>query len=176
MPRRRGGYAIVGTRSRRETEWFQGGLSQTTIAAGSTAALIGSLNAAGLAARPFTVIRTRGLITLNSDQAAVSEDQEIGYGHAVVLDQASAIGVTAVPTPLTDQASDLFYVYELLMTNFRFLSSIGFEQNGQLTRYFDSKAMRKVNGDQDIVITAETSATSEGCVVVDSFRFLVKLH
>ena len=113
-----------------------------------------------------------------SDQLIATEDQEVGYAKAVVSDQASAIGITAVPTPVTDSASDLFHVYEMLFGSFSFLSSVGYDQVGGTRNVWtiDSKAMRKVNDDQDIVTMIETSGTSEGVIVVSFTRTLIKLH
>jgi len=40
----------------------------------------------------------------------------------------------------------------------------------------DSKAMRKVNPDQDIMFVGELSTLSNGYIMVDGGRMLVKLH
>jgi len=58
---------------------------------------------------------------------------------------------------------------------FDFGSAIGFAEN-PLSIQFDSKAMRKVNADQDMVIVKETSAISLGAVAMHAGRFLIKLH
>ena len=162
---------------RRENLWLGGVVSQTSIAAASTATLITSLNAAALALRPFTIVRTRGSLLILSDQLVATEDQEVGWGMSVVSDQAAAIGVTAVPTPVTDSDSDLFFAYEMLLGSFSFLTSAGFQQLalGDAMR-IDSKAMRKVSDSEDMISVAETSATSEGTLLISFFRTLVKLH
>ena len=54
-------------RSGRKSFWFSGLHTRTTLAAASTATLVTELNAAALALRPFTVIRTRGYLTIVSD-------------------------------------------------------------------------------------------------------------
>jgi len=113
----------------RDTLWFQGASAQTTIATVSTATLVTSLSAGALAFRPFTVVRTRGVLHLRSDQFANSESQSAAYGRCVVSDQAVAIGVTAVPTPITDNGSDLWFVYEMLKTRVEVSSAVGIEGN-----------------------------------------------
>ncbi len=138
--------------------------------------LISSLGAGMLAIRPFTIVRTRGIIGIFSDQFVATEDQEIAYGHAVVSDQANAIGITAVPTPVTDLTSDLWYVYETVLARFVFGTGVGFNPGASTLRYFDSKAMRKVEEGQDRVTVLESASTSEGCIITTSFRMLVKLH
>ena len=64
---------IRGGRSVRETMWISLDETQTTLASANSAALILVLNAAGLALRPFTIIRTRGTLLVRSDQLAASE-------------------------------------------------------------------------------------------------------
>ena len=174
---RKSGFVRRNNVMRRETAWLGGVVAQTAIAAPGTAVLVSSLNAAALALRPFTVVRTRGSILVVSDQSSATEDQEVGWGVAVVSDQAAAIGITAVPTPVTDSDSDLFFAYEMLFGSIRVASEIGKQQSypGDML-IIDSKAMRKVNDSEDVVDVLETSGTSEGCTIITFFRQLVKLH
>jgi len=171
---------FVHTRGRRgtsrETLWLAGDVSGVTLAAASTASLLFSYNAGALALRPFTIVRTRGVLLVRSDQAAVSEDYQVAMGMSVVSDQANAIGVTAVPTPATDSGSDMFFVYEQVLGHFQFLDSTGFHPAAATVLQFDSKAMRRVNDDQDLAVTLETAAASSGAVAQMMFRQLVKLH
>ncbi len=158
----------------RQTMWIGVGASNTTLASANTVAQINILNAAALALRPFTVIRTRGTWVISSDQSATTENFQAALGCCIVSDQASAIGVTAIPTPFTDQGSDLFYVYEMA---FGRLSSA--DATGQLVYSsvnYDSKAMRKVNDDQDINFVIESSGLSAGVQITHSARILLKLH
>ncbi len=161
---------------RRETAWIGGTDTSDAIVGGSTAILLTSLNAAALALRPFTVVRSRGYIHLISDQTAASESQSIAYGHCVVSDQANAIGATAIPTPVTDSGSDLFFVYERLRTFFTFGSAIGFQSPAGLFKEYDSKAMRKIAVGEDLVVVVESSASTSGLSFQSFSRHLVKLH
>ncbi len=160
---------------RRDTVW--GGLVETTtnIVGASTAVLFGGLSAGGLALRPFTIVRFRGIMHLASDQLANSELQHVAFGMSVVSDEALAIGVTAVPNPITARDSDMFFVYEELVNRFGVSSAVGIIQQG-IAREFDSRAMRKVNDGQDIAVVVETSSISAGVNFVKAGRFLVKLH
>ena len=163
--------------ARRETVWIGSASFSTLLSAPSTAVLQASLNAAALALRPFTVVRTRGFFHLRSDQGAVTEIYEAALGLAVVSDQAVAIGVTAVPTPTTDDDSDLWFVYERGFGELEVNTSVGFS-NGPAGGYrsFDSKAMRKVEDGQDVIQVVETSALSSGARLASHLRMLVKLH
>jgi len=173
--RRKSGFILRSGVMRRETVWGFLNTAVTTIAAASTAVLIGTLNAAALALRPFTIVRVRGELHGQSDQIGADELWGGSLGWAVVSDQASAIGVTAVPTPEADRGSDLFFVYESMYGNLAFASAVGFRETG-FNRSYDSKAMRKVNGDSDIAVVLESSSSSSSFQAIHSARFLVKLH
>jgi len=160
---------------RRETMWLTNPYATSSIGAGSTAVLAAALNAAALALRPFTIVRVRGHFHVRSDQTAASETWGCSMGYAVVSDQASAIGVTAVPTPEADRDSDLFFVYESMIGRFAISSAASFVDVGRGVD-FDSKAMRKVEQGQDMVITVETPSVVSSGVITDGSRILIKLH
>ncbi len=162
---------------RRETVWIGISPAATTItAAGGT--LIYVLNAAALALRPFTVVRTHMAFMLRSDQAAAIEQQIAAFSWAVVSDQASAIGVTAVPTGFTDISSDLFFLHKIMYAACWKDSTAGFAAKRGEVFESDSKAMRRVNDDQDVVGVGEidTASGSDGAVLLTAGRMLLKLH
>ncbi len=158
---------------RRETLWIPIDPVSTALSAvGGT--IINSANAALLALRPFTIVRTRIELNVQTDQIAASENQVGGYGVAVVSDQAVAIGVTAVPTPITDQGSDLWLAWQGMLGQMRFTAGSFANLS---TRYtIDSKAMRKVEDGQDVVFVGEFSAVANGMNLLSIGRMLIKLH
>ena len=161
--------------ARRQTQWLGVIPTSTTIAGGTGAVLVNSLNAAALALRPFTIVRCVGELYIISDQQAASELQGAAYGSAVVSDQAVAIGVTAIPTPFTDISSDLWFLYQAMWNSFAFGDATGFANEG--TRYpYDSRAMRKVEEGEDVVGVIETSGITNGVTVFNWGRMLIKLH
>jgi len=173
---RRSGRFIRGVAgTRRQSLWIDVVGSATTTTGGSGAVLTNSLNAAALALRPFTIIRSRGYIHIASDQAGAPENQAVAVAQCVVSDQASAIGVTAVPTPITDKGSDLFFMYQEVMAAGDSAAGAGMLGFGL---EYDSRAMRKVNDDQDFIVVLESAlaAMTDGVVTRHSGRILVKLH
>ena len=173
---RKSGLVLRNNRMRRATQWVEGSPSQTTIAAGSTAALVLVGNADLLNERPFTVIRTRGTWSVRSDQTAASEDFGCSMGWCTAEDPAVAIGVTAVPTPIADQGSDSFFVYQSLYGRLNFSDATGIQILSLFSQY-DSKAMRKCTDDgTSPILTMETSALSSSAIVVHQSRMLIKLH
>ena len=172
---RKSGYVRRNGVMRRESLWFTGVMTLTTLGAPSTAVLVTTLNAAALALRPFTVVRTRGTWQVISDNSTVAESYQVQLGHAVVSDQASAIGITAVSTPATDSGSDLWYVFETQMGSLEVTTDVG-RYIKERSVNFDSKAMRKVEDGEDLITVLETSAISLGASVRLFSRTLIKLH
>ncbi len=159
----------------RKTFWFSGLSTRVTLAAALSSTIVTSLNAAALALRPFTIVRTRGYVSIFSDQVGASENQTAAYGEIVVSDQALAIGVTAVPTPITDSQSS-WHVYHALADHFNFADGTGLQQFAMINYPIDSKAMRKVEEGEDLIAVAELAAISDGCLVAAFTRTLIKLH
>ena len=165
---------IITRTSRPKTKkvWVGVNLGSQALTA-STGSVLGSLNAAALALRPFTILRTRLELYYVTDQQAASET---GFGvHAgiVVNDKAAAVGVTAVPLPVTNNDDD-FFSYQPVSFRLIFTTGVGHNQVGW--RYtVDSKAMRKVLPAQDVVFVFEQTA-AVGATIVTMGRFLVQLH
>ncbi len=138
--------------------------------------MVVSLTALELAKRPFTIIRTHLRIHIASDQLIADELQVAALGMCVVSDQALAIGVTAVPTPITDNNSDLWFLHQFLVGDFTLATAIGFDASGGHDSMVDSKAMRRVNDDEDVLLAVEVSAASNGAFISTMGRLLIKEH
>ncbi len=175
---RKSGFIVRGGARRRETLWFAGSYIESLFTSGGISILISGLSAAALALRPFTVIRSRGYLSVQPDQTAATESQLCGYGACVVSDQSVAVGAGSVPTPVTDSGSDLWFLYEPFLQEFQFQSAVGSGGVGRMgmERTLDSRAMRKVEDGQDIITVGETDSASDGLVMRSFLRLLVKLH
>ena len=156
---------------RRTSTWFFFTPLEQAVAAASTATLLYTMNAAALALRPFTIVRTLLWFNIISDQSAAVENQFGALGLAVVSDQAVAVGVTAVPNPISDQGSDLWFGYK------------GYGQSGSTdatagnvgrSYVLESKAMRKVDIGEDLAVVHQLAALSDGIILHVSGRMLIK--
>ncbi len=168
MAGRRGARVV----SRKRTMvWFGLDLPQTTIAA-NTKVLVLALNAAELAMRPFTIVRSRWLVNFESDQTVSSEKPAGAIGGIVTSDQASTASV--IPGPVSDPDGDWF-VWEPLIAGFLFADATGFVDPSGYVAKIDSKAMRKVGLNEDVRIMVE-NGEAFGAIVNIQGRMLVKLH
>ena len=157
----------------RSNVWLGIDLSGQTVAANSQV-LLGSLNAGALLLRPFTIVRTRLRILIQSDQEAVSEEVRVFFGGMVVTEQAVAIGVTAVPGPDAESDGD-WYVYDASAHKMTVLSAVGQQTPVGTQLAVDSKAMRKVANNRDSIFVAENTA-GVGARITVCGRQLIKLH
>ena len=162
-----------GRGAKRTSQWISAGSVATTIGSGSQV-LLQSLNAAALAIRPFTVVRTQLLVMWESDQVVTSERPHGAMGMVVVTDQAVAVGTTAVPGPISEPDAS-WLVYQGLMDSFIDATSVGFQGNSGPQYAVDSKAMRKVEANQDLIMVVENRATVGAIFTVEG-RILIKLH
>ena len=154
--------------------WIGAGFSRATLTT-NVNHLLAFLNAGGLALRPFTILRTRLVINFRTDQQAASEAPTGAYGEIVVKETASTIGVTALPGPLTEVNSDWF-IYQGVTAPFLFGDATGSSwSNGGAQYIIDSKAMRKVGPDEDVVSMIEMRATGGAFLNVEG-RTLIQLH
>ena len=174
MPRGRSFVSRGQARARRESSWLS--IDAAANSVDNSVVLTHTMTAAELARRPFTVVRTRMTVSIATDQLSADESQVGAIGLCVVSSQAVAIGVTAVPTPLTDLASDLWFVHQPLLSEMILNTAIGFDSNGGHVYEIDSKAMRKVNDDEEIIVVVEGSGAFQGAIIKTVGRLLIKDH
>ncbi len=182
MPRgRRGGIFTVARNvprgQVRDSSWFGSADSTGDVLLGAGLAVLDqSFPQATLQALyPFTIIRTRGVVSVRSDQEATSENPFGAVGFAVVSEQARVAGVLSIPAPITHEASDLFFVHQFFFASISVGSAVGF-QNVRVQYPFDSRAMRKVEEGEAIVVVLENASALDGVAYQLKFRMLVKLN
>ena len=168
------GSAIRNRTPRRSTFWVASAdiTDVSSLAAG--ASVLDQLNTWSDNLGPSTIVRTRGTLWVGQDQTAISEFPFGALGFAVVSSASAVVGVTALPTPITDEESDMWFVHQFWASSLLFGSETGFT-SPSMSRYdFDSKAMRKINGEQTIVAVVENASASDGMQFLLKFRMLIK--
>ncbi len=168
MPRATRRAPVRGSRGRIAPSWtYTQSSAPTTVAAGSI-----TLLATFTPATEFdvTVLRTRAHIEVFSDQSAGVEFQCGAFGMCVVSDRAAAAGVASLPRPSSDGGDDIWFLHQPFMTH-------GTAAISAFTNWMDldSKAMRKVENGQVIVVLVENFSGTTGLLFQDSIRVLAKL-
>ena len=136
--------------------------------------LVASLNAAALALRPFTIVRTHLTVFWESDQVAAAERPLGAFGMIVVTDQARAAGAGSVPHPV-NEADASWFAWQGLISSLAFASGTGFVEPSGSSYSVDSKAMRKVGINEDMVLMAGNVSAAGGAILSIQGRFLLKM-
>ncbi len=116
---------------------------------------------------------------MRTDQAAgavVTEEAYGAVGFAVVSEQASVAGAASVPGPITNEDSELWFVWQALWAQSYVATIAGFESAPGRVFDFDSKAMRKIEEGDAIVVVFENADDAHGMIIEIKYRMLIKLH
>ncbi len=175
--RSRGGFVRSGPR--RQTQWLASVDVETETALNPASVLLNQSfdGTQTQALGPFTITRTIGSLWVASDQIAADESALCGLGMSVVTQQANAAGAASVPAPFRDEGSESFFMYGIALASMDVAGAVaGFQQNAFSARFdFDSRAQRKVQPNEAIVIVLENAAAAHRLVFYLKFRILVKM-
>ena len=164
---------------RRKTAWDAGpGATTLTQLSASGSTLIGS--GAAVIADGRTLVRTRGNLSIALSAATTVGDGFAGaFGIAKVRDAAFAVGITALPTPLSDLEDQWLYHRFFSLHAMAAYAAAGYaSDSGSATLQWDidSKAMRKLTIGDTLVAVIEV--VERGTAVADVWlqtRMLLKL-
>ncbi len=118
-----------------------------------------------------TVRRTRGILTISSDQSGATEDQIGAMGMIVVTNAARVAGAASIPGPGTDASDDGWFVWQPFSQK-GLLAGSGVQS---LIYEFDSKAMRRVEEGFEVVVMIENNHATNGLVFSTNFSLLTSL-
>ncbi len=126
-----------------------------------------------------TIVRTRGqlLLYLSAADAARTGFHEVAFGMCVVSQNAAGVGITAIPTPLTDIGWDGWFVH-WMGTVVASSSTVDGSDRAAVVRVdIDSKAMRKIHATDNIVAVMEFASEIGVAVLEGDFdsRLLTKV-
>jgi len=161
----------------RLTEWFGSSNAlvdaYTTVAA-NTLALVTNFPSAAGAERdllPGTIVRTRGILSVGSDQGAALETQTGVFGGAIVTEAAFTAGGAALPDPIVSSSAGFWFLYEPFAQK-----NLNLDGTSTILYSFDSKAMRKIEPGEMAVFMLVNAHATEGLQFLLNIRMLIKLH
>ena len=149
-------------RTRRPTFWVASNQAGFTTLAANTSAVVTMITEATLEETPNpTHVRCRGQLDVHASAGAAGDSVRWSAGLMYVDARAAAIGVTAIPRPISDGSSDGWLWIVTGFLNIGSLSSLEDSFGGTWDRIIvDSKAMRKVGKNEVLVVAYETSAAA----------------
>jgi len=122
---------------------------------------------------PATIVRTRLELSIKPTTTASDTNMVGAFGVAFVNTVAATLGITALPGPAAECAWGGWFVWQPIVTSFQVTTDVGFQ--GQIDRKYtiDSKAMRKFESDQALVMMIENN-TAVAWLFAVAGRLLVK--
>jgi len=144
---------------RRRTHWTE--IRSTAVTLTATGASLLTITPSGHEGE--TLIRTRGIVGLTLSAATAITDGFFGaFGMAVVSTASATAGVASIPTPLTEAGWDGWFVHRY----FDVRASIDRQGPQSVNLQIDSKAMRKVNEDESIVMVVDLIETGSASLLL----------
>ncbi len=162
------------SRSKPNRAWFSFFLAEHVDVPAGSKVLLGTL-ALSNTNIDETVLRTVGSFSIASDQAAVSERQLGAFGIIRVSEAAAAIGITAVPGPVTDAGDDGWFMYMPFQQANIVLTAAGFDSDAALRYPFDSKAKRVTEEGVVLAVVVENAHASNALRIAIGFRLLSQI-
>jgi len=166
------GRHIVTRHYRRGTFWGRSPADTGVTALAASTAVLDSTQVGVVEGQ--TIIRVRGQIIVGTDQQAASENFAGAVGMCLATDQAVAVGVGSIPTPYTDQDSDVWFMHQYFGGGNVQLSAAGFDSISMMVFPFDSKAMRKQATGTTLCVVVE-NGSSVGMFYWLQFAVLAKV-
>ncbi len=161
--------------SRRQTEWsistVPTGYSAVAASTKAIAVLVPSSTLADIG--PATVVRTHGILAIQTDNVGASEEQIGALGFAFVNEVAGSLGITGLPGPAAQSSWGGWFVHQFFNQTFLFVSGVGVDPHRSTQYPIDSKAMRKFEADESLLVMIENFGTF-GFEFAISMRILVK--
>ena len=173
------GVRVVGRRgfvrgTKRKTFWLGTvQVSAETALAAATASLHGSLNAAALALRPFTIVRTISDFWVASDQIVATEQPFGAIGVALADDRAIAAGAGSLPRAYGENADSSFLFHQFWAAK-SFVAGTPATYSPNAWSYFhaDQRGQRKIAIGDDIGWVIHNAEGGDGCTFVWNTRML----
>ncbi len=165
---------VRGRTDKRKTTWVAGATSAGLTVLASASSVLDQTLIGSTAGAPFTIIRTRGLFYAESDQVAANEHPNGAFGFALVRDPAAAAGIISIPTPLTEQDDESWFVWQAYQAAYH-VDAAGSTASPHRIE-FDSKAQRKVQEGDTMVVVVQNSGSGHGIEFSINFRMLIMLH
>ena len=166
--------------SKRQTAWASGpeAVALSLAASGKAIWTFGVALLAG--GDKATIVRTRGFgrVHLRGSAGGITDGFAGAVGLAIVPSTAFAIGVTAIPGPLTEEDWDgwLWHEFFDIRTTTSVTADLGEQVIASKAFVIDSKAMRKISGDETVVGMLEATETGVEALAFNArCRMLVKL-
>ena len=123
-----------------------------------------------------TMLRVVGGVMVASDQTAADETQVGAIGMCIVTDAALAVGITALPDPVSEIEDDMWFMYLPFCRTLNVADATGTQPNFGEWFPFDQKAKRIVHTGSSIVLIGANVSATAGMNVLPILRLLTMVR
>ena len=120
-----------------------------------------------------TIVRTRGLLSVISDQATILEEQRGAFGMIRVTDRARVAGAVSIPGPATDANDDGWFTWVPICQDS--VQDVAGGLNG-MQYVIDSKSQRIIQTGTDVAVMIENEGSVGGMKIQLVLRLLSRLR
>ncbi len=140
----------------RATTWVAPADQGSVSVASNTSVIISSFDPfAALLDASVTIVRSRGLLRVQPQTLTAGIEVNGAVGACVVTDQAFAAGAASIPGPWTNADWDGWFIWQEYSMRWDQATDVG-RQIASIQYEIDSKAMRKVQANETVVLMAES--------------------
>jgi len=162
----------VARSARRQTTWVASADQEYTSLASNALGIQQSFDPTASGFIKPTIVRTRGLLSVEPQTAAADLSLVGAMGIGIVTDAAFAAGAASLPGPITNQDWDGWFVWMPWAFTFESITQAGV-LNFSHEWLLDSKSMRKVSDEETVVVMVESQVSAVRVSV--QFRMLLKI-
>jgi len=119
-----------------------------------------------------TLLRTIGVVSIQTDNVAADENQIGAIGMCLVTDTVAGIGVASMPDPVTDVADDIWIVHLHFAQGFNVQDATGANSNFMNSVRFDQHAKRIMHSGQSMAVIGANASAAFGFDMLFQFRQL----
>jgi len=160
--------------SRPNRSWADFSTTARVSVAANSKVLLGGFTP-NLATIDETVLRTVGVISVETDTIANAESQIGAWGMILVSDVAFGIGITAVPGPITDASDDGWFAYQAIAQSTGVATSVGARLNS-VQYMLDSRAKRIVEEGQTVAVVVQNAHATHAFNITVVLRLLAQIR
>ena len=122
-----------------------------------------------------TITRIRGMLQVRASSGLTTAPQG-SFGAIIVLEDAFAVGITAIPSPGDDIENDGWMMWMPWIAVNLVVSGIGTQNPAGVQLPIDSKAQRILREGSRLVFVLENSSTTDACVFTSQIRVLSRFR
>jgi len=159
--------------AKRKPQWVAPADQEAVNVSAGASVIISSFDPSAAGLLGATLVRSRGIATVRPQSFAADSTVAGAFGICVVSDDAFIAGTAAIPRPFDDADWGGWLVWRSFDDVWEFGDATGIPNRQAIQMEIDSKAMRKVGGNETVVTMCESQTGALNCAAFVRKLFLL---